>query len=328
MDEKFVQTFNVCHEVVHRDKWVNFGLCFGARKFDNGFFAVRYEKNVILFNNQAQIVDDHLQDVCVFKNGYFLRKKIDNDFWELISPLGAILFCAKQVAVYENELIAFKVDDKTWDIYHFDGMCLSKNYFASFKADKLAIYKKNDDQHFVFALINEHSISLHVKYQMYKADGNILKNIRHFYHLCNGWFVVASDKITVAHFEGNCVKIDASRGKCFDIYDSALHKVVENVEGFVLFQNGLYLLNWRGEWRLFSVVGEQLIDKIFDLRIWDEDMAEQVILLANSDSKQLILFRLLAEELLYFENEREKSLWAPDGRKIVINCSSNNVFLL
>ncbi len=328
MDAKFVKTFSICHEVIHRDKLVNFGLCFGARKFDNGFFAIRYDKNVILFNNHAQIIDDCLQDVCVFKNGYFLRKKINNDFWEFVSPLGAILFCASQVAVYENELVAFKVDAKTWKVYHLDEICLSKNHFASFEAEDLVIYKKNGDQHFVFALIGVNTISLHVKYQMYKADGNILNNVRYFYHLCNGWFVVANDKISVAHFEGNCVKVDTSQGKSFDIYDSYLHKVVENVEGFILFQNGMYLLNSLGEWQLFSVAGKLLVDKIFDVRVWDEDMAEQVILLANSDSNQLILFKLLAEKLLYIENEREKSLWTPDGRKIVINCSSNNVFLL
>lgn len=52
----------------------SYGVCFGARRFDDGSFALLGENGVTLYDHSGHKADDFLDDVFVFKTGLFSKK--------------------------------------------------------------------------------------------------------------------------------------------------------------------------------------------------------------------------------------------------------------
>ena len=75
MEPKFVTGFLTPRVVVRGENQESYGVCFGARRFDDGSFALLGENGVTLYDHSGHKADDFLDDVFVFKNGFVLKKK-------------------------------------------------------------------------------------------------------------------------------------------------------------------------------------------------------------------------------------------------------------
>lgn len=75
MEPKFVTGFLTPRVVVRGENQESYGVCFGARRFDDGSFALLGENGVTLYDRSGHKADDFLDDVFVFKNGFVLKKK-------------------------------------------------------------------------------------------------------------------------------------------------------------------------------------------------------------------------------------------------------------
>lgn len=74
MEPKFVTGFLTPRVVVRGENQESYGVCFGARRFDDGSFALLGENGVTLYDRSGHKADDFLDDVFVFKNGFVLKK--------------------------------------------------------------------------------------------------------------------------------------------------------------------------------------------------------------------------------------------------------------
>lgn len=74
MEPKFVTGFLTPRVVVRGENQESYGVCFGARRFDDGSFALLGENGVTLYDHSGHKADDFLDDVFVFKTGLFSKK--------------------------------------------------------------------------------------------------------------------------------------------------------------------------------------------------------------------------------------------------------------
>ena len=76
MNTKFVTRFDVPQQVVFAREMKNYGVCRGARRFDDNSFALLKEDGVELYDNEGNLKEKGLLDVYVFKNGGVLKQKM------------------------------------------------------------------------------------------------------------------------------------------------------------------------------------------------------------------------------------------------------------
>lgn len=67
MEPKFVTGFLTPRVVVRGESQESYGVCFGARRFDDGSFALLGENGVTLYDRSGHKADDFLDDVFVLK---------------------------------------------------------------------------------------------------------------------------------------------------------------------------------------------------------------------------------------------------------------------
>ena len=75
MEPKFVTGFLTPRVVVRGESQESYGVCFGARRFDDGSFALLGENGVTLYDHTGNKEDDFLDEDFVFKNEFVVINK-------------------------------------------------------------------------------------------------------------------------------------------------------------------------------------------------------------------------------------------------------------
>ena len=117
MEPKFVTGFLTPRVVVRGESQESYGVCFGARRFDDGSFALLGENGVTLYDHSGHKADDFLDDVFVFKNGFVLKKKRKGQNWTFETPQGTVIATADKAEIAGSSWLALRVQGQEWNVY-------------------------------------------------------------------------------------------------------------------------------------------------------------------------------------------------------------------
>ena len=170
METKFVPLYREPRAVVLNETLGSYGEVMGVKKFENGFFALRYENGVILYDSAGQVVDTDLDDVFVFKFGYRLFKKINSSYWYLVDANGnpelCYVKCEAERFHLSGNVFALCGTDKTWRVFQLSNTApkieyiLLSNPMAPFGSVDLQVFQNKNSDNFVVVF--------------YRKDGSIL----------------------------------------------------------------------------------------------------------------------------------------------------------
>lgn len=141
----------------------SYGVCFGARRFDDGSFALLGENGVTLYDHSGHKADDFLDDVFVFKNGFVLKKKRKGQNWTFETPQGTVIATADKAEIAGSSWLALRVQGQEWNVYQILGLCFERQIsvslfskrwqiFAKVCTEDLKIYQGSGTGSLVFAL--------------------------------------------------------------------------------------------------------------------------------------------------------------------------------
>lgn len=236
----------------------------GVKKFENGFFALRYENGVVLYDNAGQVIDTDLEDVFVFKFGYRLFKKLNSPCWYLVDSNGNSELCyvkceAKKLHLNGN-VIALCDTDQTWRVFQLSNTApkieyiLLSNPMAPFGSDDVEVFQnKNSDDFVVVFHRKDGSILLQHRQAMSTKVLKVVNGYRYFRYLANGCFVCAKgaafEEFTL---EDGSTEIAVKNHGVFDLFDENLNFLNVGIEKLLLQKDGSYLVNDAGLWKAYS----------------------------------------------------------------------------
>ncbi len=328
METKFVKSFLEPHEVICRDRLVNYGFCFGARKFHNGSFALRLLDGVTLYDAHGYQLEVLLDDVFVFKNGYRLQKSVSSELWSLLQPDGQIVLTGEKVDVCDEHLLAVRTAEREWRLYQFSENDAKLLFLTECFADNLRLFKNHGNDYFVVAFMEPDGVILQLRHETLGVVSTELPMVRSCFPLFDGRFIVSDAHLSIKEHDAGCILVEVALGEQMALYDDKLQLQAQNVLGLALFRNDMYLLNENDEWKLFSAKGKVLRDKIYHLTIYDAQNLKQCLLFAGTENDERVVIRLKDNGWLHVTYGKELRFWTPDGDSVVAEDGCNDPILI
>lgn len=327
MDTKFVKNFVSPREVICCVRLCNYGFCWGARKFENGSFALRFAEGVDLYDALGQKLETQIEDVFVFKNGYRLQKQTTSSGWCLLRSDGEIILRGEKVEVCDDSLFALKISEQEWGIYQFSNVDGAMQLLTKCNAECVKLFRKKSNVDFVTALMEQGSVVLQLRHGISGVVLLELSKFDFFFPLFDGRFAVSKKQLHVNQHAAGCLFIEAIGGSGFDLYDDKLKLSVAEVMGITILENGMYLMNEQNEWKFFSANGKLLRDGIYHLSIYDAPDLKQCILFARTEDDGRVVFRLKDNGWVHVTYGDELRFWTPDGRSVEAEDGCNEPIL-
>lgn len=270
METKFVPLYREPRAVVLNETLGSYGEVMGVKKFENGFFALRYENGVILYDSAGQVVDTDLDDVFVFKFGYRLFKKINSSYWYLVDANGnpelCYVKCEAERFHLSGNVIALCDTDKTWRVFQLSNTApkieyiLLSNPMAPFGSVDLQVFQnKNSDNFVVVFYRKDGSILLHYRQAQSTQVLKVVNGYRYCRYLANGCFVCAQAAFEEFPHEDGSIEIAVKNNGSFNLFDENLNVLNEDIERLLLQKDGSYLVNDAGLWKAYSADGTLLL---------------------------------------------------------------------
>lgn len=316
MDTKFVTNFVSPREVICCAQLHNYGFCWGARKFENGSFALRFAEGVDLYDAWGQKLETRIEDVFVFKNGYRLQKQNASSDWFLLRSDGEIILKGEKVEVCDNALFALKISEREWGIYQFSNVDDTMQLLTKCNAEDVKLFRKKGNADFVTALVEHDGVVLQLRHGISGVVLLELSQFDFFFPLFDGRFAVAKKQLHVNQHAAGCLFIEATDASGFDLYDDKLKLSVAEVKGITILENGMCLMNEKNEWKFFSANGKLLRDGIYHLSIYDAPDLKQSILFARTEDDGRVVFRLKRNGWVHVTYGDELRFWTPDGQSV------------
>lgn len=265
METKFVVPFKSPLKVYRSREKSLFGVFDGARKFDNGMFAVLKDGVVTLYKNKSgcepQVVFSDLEDVFVALNGYILLKKKGSDEWQLYDAHVELYATGEKAAVFQDGWYCFAFLKQKgssqwlfWNLYKDCFLPSTKMLEADeidVRYDKFGPYRSR--LMFIVTLDGKTTLqrmdTLHMK-------STVELSAPYYHCLPNGGIVVAENPVCVQ--EGrNVVKVMPDRG-VLELY-SVDFKFKCCADGLAMVGKSVLLRYYDEQWALF--VGDNLLKK-------------------------------------------------------------------
>ena len=142
MEPKFVTGFLTPRVVVRGESQESYGVCFGARRFDDGSFALLGENGVTLYDRSGHKADDFLDDVFVFKNGFVLKKKRKGQNWTFETPQGTVIATADKAEIAGSSWLALRVQGQEWNVYQVLGLCFERQISVRLFSKRWQVFAK------------------------------------------------------------------------------------------------------------------------------------------------------------------------------------------
>ncbi len=271
METKFVPTFASPRAVYKHCACHFIGVFEGARKFDNGKFALLKDGEVTLYRNIAyapeKVVFSGLEDVFVAPNGYILLKRKGEGEWQLLDNNQKVLALGEKVGVFQKEslcLVFLKQQGKAeWVFYD-----VNKNNFMP--SERTIVADEIDVRYDCFSSTSSRLlfiIKLGGKTKLLRVTTLFFElaeelEVPNYYLLPNGDVVVSQNPFQI--YEGyNSVKILPAEGEVLTVYSEKL-AFDYCTDGIAFVGKVAVFRRLASKWNLF--VGKKLVkDGIADL---------------------------------------------------------------
>ncbi len=335
METKFVMPFQFPRKVYRRQAKSLLGVFDGARKFDNGLFAVLKDGVVTLYRDvsygKERVIFSDLEDVFVASNGYILLKKKDVDEWQLYDSHLKIYAMGERVAVFQDDsycLVFLKQKDKPqWFFYN-----LCKNSFLPSRkvldADEFDV--RHDkfcplDSRLMFIVTLDGKTILQWMNMLYLKPTKILSAPYH-YCLPDGCIAVA-EKPFYIHEGYRVVKVMPSEG-VLEIY-SADFKFKYCANGLAIVGKGVILRYYDEQWSLF--VGNDLIKGgIVDVQMYAGVMAYHIGVVGKTlDGKTVKVLCYKDDKVIFEYGDERFFIFLDDALAVVVQADGmDDVFVI
>lgn len=282
METRFVKAFASPQMVVKCQPQQVIGVFDGARKFDNGTYAVLKDGVVTLYRtvyySQDEVILSDLEDIFVTPNGYILLKRKDEDDWQLWDRNKEILATGEKACVFQEGhwcLVFLKQKGKSEWIF-FD---VNKNsilpLMKKIEADELDVRYDN------FSAISGRLmfiVTLNGKTILHKMDTLYLKPAKSlevpFYACLPDGKIVVADALPGAFGGRRVIQIMPQKGGVLSVYSKDFD-FCYCTDGIAMVGTSAVLRLCDSKWSLF--VGKKLVkDGILDLEMYAGVMAYAV----------------------------------------------------
>lgn len=334
MNTKFVTRFDVPQQVVFAREMKNYGVCRGARRFDDNSFALLKEDGVELYDNEGNLKEKGLLDVYVFKNGGVLKQKMfsarKEAFWQLDVPGWEKSGCQSLQAEVpsDGDYVALQAPAGKWTVYRLNdkkASCPVESY-ASFEADGVKIY---DRIHYVIFALTRQGKSRLIRTKA-RNGKTVMTTADAAYQtvLPNGGFVLAKEELHPTVYKNSFLLLESASGITFRLYDKSLCRMIGAVSGAAVFNNGMYLLKKGKSWRLYAMNGKLLYTDIYNLHLYETDQNVPCVLFGEAPSGKHIVIRVINNCWLHLSCGGEGVFLLPNGRKIAAENGTNMPFFV
>ncbi len=251
METKFVPLYGEPRAVVLNETLGGYGEVVGVKKFENGFFALRYENGVVLYDNAGQVIDTDLEDVFVFKFGYRLFKKINSSYWYLVDPNGNSELCHVKCEAEKFHLsgnvVALCDARKMWRVFQLSNTApvieyiLLSNSVGAFGCEDVQVFQNKNSNNFVVVFYRKDgTILLHHRQAMSTRVDKVLAEYNDFRYLANGKFVCSTKKLEEYPQEGGILGIRVKDGGTFTLFDENLNVLNKDMEELFVCEDGSF----------------------------------------------------------------------------------------
>lgn len=327
MEPKFVTGFLTPRVVVRGESLESYGVCFGARRFDDGSFALLEENGVTLYDRSGHKTDGFLDDVFVFKNGFVLKKKRKGQNWTFETPQGTVIAMADKAEIAGGNWLALRVQGQEWNVYRVLGLCFERQIsvslfskrwqvFARLCTEDLKIYQGSGTGSLVFALSDG---DMSVLQRRDAVFGNIKAELtRRGRYLClpNGGFALSDAVFRPVWHKSDCLWTKRFSGGEIDLYDERLQLCGEGLSDIIMFKNGMSFRQFGTEWKLVAADGTILETNVFDLQLYEAEQDIPCILFGSSERNEHIIVRFFENGWLHFSRSGNGSFLTPEGKRI------------
>ncbi len=329
MEEKrrFVEAFPAPKPVIHKNSLTGFGMCWGARAFGNGWFAVWRGDGVTLYNRAGQIQETQLDDVYVSESGYCLKRYRNSSHWLFCRPSGELIAQAEDAKVFKDSLVALKTGEHLWSVYQLT-LFVSKA-FVNLEAEEVEIYPAKEPGYAVFALKRGDKTTLQLLEPLFGNVTAELKNVAFYLRMPDGSFAVSASSLAFSGHCGEYLIVQPKQDGLIDLYGVRLRPTALSIGGVVSFSNGIYLLKGNnGCWELFANNGRLLQTGIYDLHLYENGESDVPCLFFGSgEHDEHVVLRLSKENWLQLTFGLEKKLITPEGVCFDETAAANDVFI-
>lgn len=327
MEPKFVTGFLTPRVVVRGENQESYGVCFGARRFDDGSFALLGENGVTLYDRSGHKADDFLDDVFVFKNGFVLKKKRKGQNWTFETPQGTVIATADKAEIAGSSWLALRVQGQEWNVYQVLGLCFERQIsvslfprrwqvFAKVCTEDLKIYQGSGTGSLVFALSDgDMSVLQHRGAVFGNITAELTRRGRYLY-LPNGGFVLSDAAFRPVWHKSGCLWVKRLSGGEIDLYDERLQLCDEGLSDIIMFKNGMSFRQFGTEWKLVAADGTILETNVFDLQLYETEQDVPCILFGSSERNEHIIVRFFENGWLHFSRSGIGSFLTPEGNRI------------
>ena len=329
METKFVPQFLEPKEVILGSTLTSYGVALGAKKFNDGSFAVRYADGVVLYEQSGKILETGLDDVLIFPWGFKLFKKSDSPSWYLVDAVGNNTLCyikceAKKVCVSGNVIAMCDCRD-TWRVFQISSCRPTIEYILISSGDEdIKLFQNRTSSDFVVAFVRDgNQVLLQHRVALSQKVDKIAGIFRKFMYLPNECFVCSNEDFDVRKFADGSVYL---LGKSMELFDERLKVVANGIGGLFLFANGMYLLKSANQWELYSAIGKLLWDKICNISVSENGSGCKIV--AETNARGYASLECVEHQLLLMVYGDEKFYFTPMGKMIKANGSTNGCWLI
>lgn len=332
METKFVPQFLEPKEVILGKGLTSFGAAFGAKKFEDGSFAVRYADGVVLYEQSGKVLETGLDDVLMFPWGFKLFKKTDSPSWYLVDAAGNNTLCyvkceAKKVCVSGN-VVAMCDFGNTWRVFQISSYRPEIEYILISHDEKdVQLFQNKGSHDFVVAFVRDgNQVLLQHRVALSQKVDKIAGIFQKFVYLPNGGFVCSQNDFDVQNYADGCLGIHSLEGDSLGLFDERLKSVANGIGDLFLFANGMYLLHASDEWSLYSSAGKLLWNKIYHASAAKVNDGCKIV--ADTDNQSYASFKCVDHNLLLMVYGDEKFYFTPMGRVIKASGEANGCWLI
>ena len=332
METKFVPQFLEPKEVIFCRNLTSYGSALGARKFDDGSFAVRYADGVVLYDNAGQVLETGLEDVLLFPWGFKLFKKKNSPYWYLVDASGNDVLCyvkceAKKVCVSGN-VIALCDHRDTWRVFQVNPYrSLIEYILVSYFDEDVKVFQNRNSDDFVVAFVrSDASVLLQHRVALSMKVDKIAGTFQKFDCLPNGCFVCSQSDFVKTEYSDGSVEIYPANEGSLVLLNEHLKTVAHTFQGLFLFANGMYLLKFGEEWALYSSMDELLRDKMRHSSV--NKTAEGCVIQAETETQKKVLLESVDKNFVRFICDDESLYFTPSGKVIKANSREKGCWLV
>lgn len=332
METKFVPQFLEPKEVILCNNLTSYGSALGARKFDDGSFAVRYADGVVLYDNVGHVLEADLEDVLLFPWGFKLFKKKNSPYWYLVDASGNDVLCyvkceAKKVCVSGN-VIALCDDRDTWRVFQVSPhRSLIEYVLISYFDEDVKVFQNKNSNDFVVAFVRpDASVLLQHRVAFSTKVDKIAGTFQKFECLFNGCFICSHSDIVKTEYPDGSVAIYSTDEGNLALFDEQLNVIAQAFQEAFLFANGVYLLKFGEEWSLYSSENKLLRDKMRHLSVCQT--ADGCVVEAETEKQEKMLLESVDNNLVRLICGDDSVYFTPSGKTIKANSREKGCWLI